>query len=231
MHLGYYKKLPSPMGDAVSGGAGGFAIPPSARAKPGFEGEGPMDINTAQDWIDTFFTGGAHEIIHYYADKFVFEDITLFQAITDKADLYRAFLPFIDAGPDSPAGVHRFDVIRYDGGPAREAKTAFRSKAPAGYVQAEWDDLTKDAKLGLDHAYDEWGVINWIWKAKHNTDFLGMPAAGKTTHCRGATFHSYKDRKIVREFTYWEFRSVAIQLGVAEPQIRFWEAGFTPPAA
>ncbi|MGH1422285.1 MAG: hypothetical protein ACRBEQ_10735 [Hyphomonas sp.] len=195
----------------------------------GFKGSGKMDIRSGEDWIDTFFTGGASEIIHYYADDFVFEDITLNQAITDKDSLYRAFLPFEDKGPDSPAGVHQFDVIRYDGGPANKAFTQFQDKAPEGYSQADWDHWTKDAKLGRNYDYEEWGVMNWIWKAKHNMDFLGMPAKGKTTHCRGVTFHNYVNRKIVREFTYWEFRMVANQLGVAEPQLRFWEEGFEMP--
>lgn len=68
--------------------------------------------------------------------------------------------------------------------------------------------------------------MNWLWQAKHNMDFLELPATGKTTHARGITFHAYKDRKIVREFTYWNFRSVAIQLGVLKPQQKFW----LPPA-
>lgn len=56
--------------------------------------------------------------VDYYADEFVFEDVTFFQTIDNKDDLYRAFLPFNDGKPDSPAGVHQFDVIRYDGGRA-----------------------------------------------------------------------------------------------------------------
>lgn len=209
----------------------GLVIPPSAKATPGFNGSGPMDMSTGEDWIDTFFTGGAAEIVHYYADEFVFEDITLYQAIQTKEDLYRAFLPFNDAGPDAPTGVHQFDVIRYDGGSAQGAVTDFRDKAPDGYTQAEWDDWTRDAKLGRGYERDEWGVMQWIWKAKHNADFLGLPAAGKTTHCRGTTFHSYRNRKIVREYTHWEFRSVAIQLGAAEPQLRFWDADFKMPGS
>ncbi len=38
------------------------------------------------------------------------------------------------------------------------------------------------------------------------------------------TFHAYKNRRVVREFTYWNFRDVAIQLGGAEPQVKFWLA-------
>jgi steroid delta-isomerase-like uncharacterized protein len=64
--------------------------------------------------------------------------------------------------------------------------------------------------------------MNWVWKATHNMYFLGLPAKGKTTHTRGITFHCYKNRKIVREFTYWNFRGVAIQLGAFPPPDQFW---------
>lgn len=188
----------------------------------GFKGEGPMNMSTGEDWIDTFFTGGADAIVHYYADEFVFEDVTLFQTIDNKEDLYRAFLPFNDEGPDSPAGVHQFDVIRYDGGPAGTHRGVQRAAAPANYSPELWSVWSADALRGADSDYDEWGVMNWVWKAKHNMDFLGMPATGKTTHTRGITFHMYRERKVVREFTFWNFRDVAIQLGAAEPQVKFW---------
>jgi hypothetical protein len=38
------------------------------------------------------------------------------------------------------------------------------------------------------------------------------------------SFHCYLERKVVREFTCWNFRHVAIQLGVLAPQARFWLA-------
>ena len=31
----------------------------------GFEGTGRMGMSTGEDWIDTFFNGGAEAIIHY----------------------------------------------------------------------------------------------------------------------------------------------------------------------
>lgn len=190
----------------------------------GFRGTGRMGMSTGEDWIDTFFTGGAKEIIHYYADEFVFEDITLFQAITDKETLYRAFLPFNDEGPDSPAGVHNFDVIRYDGGLASDRRHIARPQKPDNYTDEEWETWSRDALLGIDYDYDEWGVMNWVWRAKHNMDeFLGIKGTkGKTTHTRGITFHMYKNRKVVREYTFWNFRDVAIQLGAAEPPYKFW---------
>lgn len=153
--------------------------------------------------------------------------MTLFQTIDNKEDLYRAFVPFNDAGPDAPTGVHQFDVIRYDGGAAGEHRGVSRTARPNGYAVEEWRAWSSAALMG-DHDYDEWAVMNWVWRAKHNSDFLGLPAKGKTTHTRGITFHTYKERRVVREFTFWNFRSVAIQLGAAQPQQKFWLKGWSP---
>lgn len=200
-----------------------LGLTPTGATAKGFSGEGEMNMSTGEDWIDTFFTGGADAIIHYYADTFVFEDITLFQTITTKEELHAAFVPFNNAGPDSPAGVHQFDIVRYDGGKAGAHKGVLRKTTPEGYTEEDFQKLSQDIRLGADFDYDEFAVMNWLWKAKHNQDFLGLPAKGKTTVTRGITFHLYKDRKIVREFTFWNFRSVAIQLGALEPQQQFWK--------
>ncbi len=199
-----------------------FGMSSAAKAEEkrrGFKGEGRMGMATAEDWIDTFFNEGAEGIIHYYADDFVFEDVTLFQTITDKEELYRAFLPF---NKDSNVGKHHFDVIRYDGGPAGDRTNQLRLDRPDYYTPDEWHTWTKDTIEGAELSYDEWGVMQWIWKSEHYVDFLGLPAKGKTTHTRGITFHCYKNRKVVRDFTYWNFREVAVQLGVVEPPNKFW---------
>ncbi len=237
MHLGYLNRkttsaqrrrfLQAIGGAALTSGITGSAA--FADSTQGFKGSGQMNMSTGDDWIDTFFTGGADAIIHYYADDFVFEDVTLFQTIDNKEDLYRAFLPFNDDGPDSPAGVHQFDVIRYDGGPAGEQRGVKRETSPENYTQEQWQVWSGDTLAGADFEYDEWAVINWVWKATHNMDFLELPAKGKTTYARGMTFHSYRERKIVREFTYWNFRGVAIQLGAFKPQAEFWQEGYRPP--
>src|SRR5690606_14313686 len=133
---------------------------------------------------------------------------------------------------DSPAGVHQFDVIRYDGGPAGDRRGLARSTMPEGYGAEEWQTWSADALLGIDHDYDEWGVMNWVWRAQHNMDeFLGLTGCqGKTTHTRGITFHCYRERKIVREFTFWNFRDVAIQLGALPPPHKFWLKPSEPQA-
>ncbi|MFA7555472.1 MAG: hypothetical protein WCY88_14585 [Spongiibacteraceae bacterium] len=196
----------------------------SKASSSGFKGEGRMGMSSGEDWIDTFFNGGADKIINYYADEFVFEDITLFQTINNKEDLYRAFLPFGDFGPDAPGGVHQFDIIRYDGGLAGDRKNIARDKTPEGYSDEEWKMWSSDALTGINHDYDEWCVMNWVWRAKHNADdFLGIKGCkGKTTYTRGITFHMYRDRKIVREFTHWNFRDVAIQMGTFPEPNKFW---------
>jgi hypothetical protein len=125
--------------------------------------------------------------------------------------------------------VHQFDVIRYDGGPAGEQRGVKRETSPENYTQEQWQVWSGDTLAGADFEYDEWAVINWVWKATHNMDFLELPAKGKTTYARGMTFHSYRERKIVREFTYWNFRGVAIQLGAFKPQAEFWQEGYRPP--
>ena len=78
---------------------------------------------------------------------------------------------------------------------------------------------------GIELEYDEWAVMQWVWKAKHNADdFLGLKGAkGKTTTCRGITFHCYRNRKIVRETTHWNFREVGVQLGALEAPLLFWK--------
>lgn len=193
----------------------------------GFKGSGRMSPATAEDWIHTFFFGGADEIIHYYADDFVFEDLTFFQAIDNKEDLYRAFVQF--SNPQDVAetsGTHDFDIIRYDGGLAGDQRTVMMPK-PERWAQDEWDQWTAEARLGSHRDdYDEWANITWIWRATHSTDeFLGLKGVrGKTTYVRGQTFHLYKNRQIVREYTQWNFREVAIQLGAYPPPDKFWLA-------
>lgn len=191
----------------------------------GFKGRGRMGMSTGEDWIDTFFNGGAAEIVHYYADDFVFEDVTLFQTISNKDELYRAFLPFNNNGPDSPVGVHQFDIIRYDGGLAKNSRGIARKSLPEGYDAASWAAQSSGTLAGIDLEYDEWAVMQWVWKAKHNADdFLGLKGAkGKTTTCRGITFHCYRNRRIVRETTHWNFREVGVQLGALEPPALFWK--------
>lgn len=173
-------------------------------------------FDDAQNWVTAFFEKGAEEVLGYYADDFVWEDIEFMQTITTKEELYKAFVVFNNSGPDSPFGVHRFEVLRYDGGPAGAGKPIKRksSAPPPMWTEQEFRPYEHAIQLGSDLEYDEWGYLQWVWKAKHNTDFFGIPAAGKSTTTRGVTFQCYRGGKIVRCQTFWNFRDFAMQLGV-----------------
>ena len=192
------------------------------------DGEGPMDFETGQEWIRTFFES-ATKICDFYADDFCFEDVSLFQTITTKEELHAAFVPFENQDPESPIGLHWFDVVRYDGTRVPNVKPQLRKQRSTDFTEEEFQRFTNDIFLG-DSEYDEFAMMQWVWKAKHNADFLGMPAKGKTTITRGMTYHAYRDRRIVREYTYWNVRHVAIQLGVMEEPVLFWKKPAEEPA-
>jgi Zn-dependent M16 (insulinase) family peptidase len=96
-----------------------------------------------------------------------------------------------------------------------------------GYAGARLD---RALAQGDDRIADSVGASNGLSGRGPQTFSLeGIPAKGKTTFCRGITFHAYKNRKIVREFTHWNFRDVGVQLGALEPQQKFWLKGWQPP--
>ncbi|HSV70715.1 MAG TPA: ester cyclase [Methylibium sp.] len=66
----------------------------------------------------------------------------------------------------------------------------------------------------FDYVGDErLGSFQWTWEAKHAGDFLGVPAAGKTTKTRGVTVMGWQDGKIVLERSIWDAAPVLRQLG------------------
>jgi steroid delta-isomerase-like uncharacterized protein len=185
-------------------------------------------FTSAQDWVTAFFDKGAAEVLGYYADEFVWEDIEFMQTITTKEDLYKAFVVFNNSGPESPFGVHKFEVLTYDGGPSGASKGVKRQGGGApewqGELEQDYNRFANNIYLGADLDYDEWGYMQWIWKATHNEDFFGIPAAGKTTVTRGTTTQMYKDGKIVRCRTHWNFREFAMQLGVIPAPDEAWRS-------
>ena len=59
------------------------------------------------------------------------------------------------------------------------------------------------------------GSFQWTWETKHAADFLGVPAAGKTTKTRGVTVMGWnEDGKIILERSIWDAVPVFQQLGV-----------------
>ncbi|MDB5686172.1 MAG: hypothetical protein JWR77_761 [Rhizorhabdus sp.] len=203
------------------------AITPNAMAdgavEPSFAPR-PKDFDAAQDWVTAFFIKGAEEVLGYYADDFVWEDIEFAQTITTKEELYKAFLVFNNSGPDSPFGVHKFEVLSYDGARTAVATAQTRKDGdmPADWNRQDYHRFADNILLGADFEYDEWGYMQWIWKATHNEDFFGMAAKGKTTFTRGTTTQFYRNGKIVRCRTHWNFREFAMQLGLIPPPDEAW---------
>lgn len=213
------------MGATLAGVAAAPLLPSVAEAcEPGSGQNCRMNIDTAQNWVTAFFEKGAEEVLGYYADEFVWEDIQFLQTITTKEELYKAFVVFNNSGPDSAFGVHRFEVLRYDGGPAGVNKATQRQskEIPPTWKEDEFRHYESQIMLGSDLDYDEWGYLQWVWKAQHNSDFFGIPAAGQSTVTRGVTFQCYKQGKIVRCQTFWNFRDFAIQLGVIPGPDHAW---------
>ncbi|SCW34242.1 SnoaL-like polyketide cyclase [Sphingobium faniae] len=207
-------------------GGGTASIAADAPLSTGGGAREHKSFEAAQDWVTAFFDKGAEEVLGYYADDFVWEDIEFMQTITTKEDLYKAFVVFNNSGPESPFGVHKFEVLTYDGGPAGKSRGVRRTEG----TPPEWRDglegdyarFANNIYLGADFDYDEWGYMQWVWKATHNSDFFGIPAAGKTTVTRGTTTQMYRNGKIVRCRTHWNFREFAMQLGIIPPPDEAW---------
>jgi steroid delta-isomerase-like uncharacterized protein len=68
----------------------------------------------------------------------------------------------------------------------------------------------------FDYVGDErLGSFQWTWETKHAGDFLGVPAAGKTTKTRGVTVMAWDNNgKITLERSIWDAVPVLKQLGV-----------------
>lgn len=173
------------------------------------------NFDSGNAWLTGFFDHGAQTIVDMYDDEFVWEDMEFDLTITDKEELFKFFSVFDDAGPDSPHGVHVFTLVSYDGHQVPPSTATVRTEGvPADWDAAEYHRLTDPMKTGADFEYDEWGYMQWVWRAQHNGDFFGIPAKGKTTVTRGTSTQFYRNGKIVRCRTHWNFREFAIQLGL-----------------
>lgn len=184
------------------------------------------DFKAAEDWVTAFFDKGADVVLGFYADKFVWEDVEFGQTITTREELLEAFKAFNNSGPSSPFGVHKFTVISYDGGvmPPSSKPEIRTLGAPKGWDVKQYERLSRNILLGADFEYDEIGYMQWLWQAGHNADFFGIPAKGQTTYTRGTTTQCYKNGKIVRCRTHWNFREFAMQLGMIPSPGDTWRA-------
>ncbi|MEW6299096.1 MAG: nuclear transport factor 2 family protein [Thermodesulfobacteriota bacterium] len=68
--------------------------------------------------------------------------------------------------------------------------------------------FTVDSYAGNENG----GAVEWTWRAKHASDFLGVPAKGKETTARGVSVLTFKNGKIASQHDYWDANSVIQQL-------------------
>jgi steroid delta-isomerase-like uncharacterized protein len=92
---------------------------------------------------------------------------------------------------------------RVDGkSPARDFFAAFMNPAER-----------KNTFTLVDYSGDDrGGAVEWIWKAEHQADFMGLPARGKDTVVRGVSVVTFRNGQIATQHDYWDARAVARQL-------------------
>ena len=56
------------------------------------------------------------------------------------------------------------------------------------------------------------GAVEWTWQAKHESDFLGVPARGKQTSVKGVSVLTFKSGKITSQHDYWDAHTALQQL-------------------
>lgn len=64
------------------------------------------------------------------------------------------------------------------------------------------------------HGDENGGCLEWTWEIHHKSDFMGLPATGKTTLVRGMTIHKFREGKIILERSLWDTASLLRQLGL-----------------
>src|SRR3546814_18599027 len=101
---------------------------------------------TAQNWVTAFFDKGAEEVLGYYADDFVWEDIEFMQTITTKEELYQAFVVFNNSGPESAFVVHKFELLTYDAGHAGAARGVKRQGGVPPERQGELEAASSEER-------------------------------------------------------------------------------------
>ena len=59
------------------------------------------------------------------------------------------------------------------------------------------------------------GAVEWIWKAEHEGEFMGLSARGRKTTVRGVSVVTFQTGQVSTQHDYWDGRTVTQQLGVA----------------
>jgi steroid delta-isomerase-like uncharacterized protein len=57
------------------------------------------------------------------------------------------------------------------------------------------------------------GAVEWIWKAEHHAEFMGLPARGRETTVRGVSVVTFQAGQVSTQHDYWDTRTVAQQAG------------------
>lgn len=60
------------------------------------------------------------------------------------------------------------------------------------------------------------GAIEWSWEARHEGDFLGQPARGKTTSVRGVSVLEFDGGKVHQQRDYWDARTLLTQVAARQ---------------
>jgi steroid delta-isomerase-like uncharacterized protein len=60
------------------------------------------------------------------------------------------------------------------------------------------------------------GAIEWMWEARHEGNFLGQAARGKTTSVRGVSVLEFDGGKVREQRDYWDARTLLAQLSAAQ---------------
>ena len=58
------------------------------------------------------------------------------------------------------------------------------------------------------------GAVEWIWKAEHEAEFMGLSARGRKTTVRGVSVVTFQTGQVSTQHDYWDGRTVTQQLGV-----------------
>src|SRR3546814_13859098 len=104
------------------------------------------------------------------------------QTITTKEDLYKAFVVFNNSGPDSPFGVHKFEVLSYDGdrSPRPPAQTR-KGPTPAESPEQVYRRYADNILPGPDFTSDLWRYMLLHVTITHTGAFLDTPTPATTT--------------------------------------------------
>jgi len=134
-----------------------------------------MDKAWSTEWLRRFSAADPTSLIDLYTDEASFEDVTLGEQVSGKANLAAFFGAFMNRAERT----NRFALLRYVG------------------------DATS-------------GAIEWMWEARHEGDFLGQPARGKTTSVRGVSVLEFEGGKVREQRDYWDARTLLAQLTAAQ---------------